>query len=115
MSQSLGNILTQLEVLTRDRRAEWKESGRAAELVLPVGGTVVILSKNPYTELFGGGAPGPFKLSVLSESGTELASLEARQGDANYLRLKGLYELAHQQARRVDDVLEEIEKQLTRL
>lgn len=117
MAHPLSGILTQLESSTRAGRAHWKESGRAGELVLPVSesGVVVTLSKNPFTELFGGMPAGPFKLSVLSESGTEVSSLEARSGEEHYPRLKNLFETAQGQARRVVDLLTDVEQELARL
>lgn len=117
MPHVLSHILASLQSATITGRASWKESGRAGELVLPLpeSGIVVTLSKNPFTELFGNGPAGPFKLSVLSESGTEVASLEARHGEEHYSQLKDLFESAYARARRVVDVLNDVERQLALL
>lgn len=115
MSQGLEKVLDQLETLTRRGRAPWHESGRPAEFVLPIKAGVLVLSKNPFTELLSGSSPGPFKLAVLTDGGTELAKLEARHGEAFYTRLKDLFDVAQQQARRVDDVIGDVEKELAQL
>ncbi len=116
MPHPLSRVLEQLEAATREQRAAWRESGRAAELITPLpSGAIVVLSKNPYSEFLTGGSPGPFKLSILAEGGTVLSSLDAAVGGEFYDRLQGLYRVAKAQAADVDQQLGQVERELAGL
>ena len=116
MAHRLDNVLAELERQTRDHKASWRTSGRPAELLVPLkSGLIVVLSNNPYSELFGGGRPGPFRLAALSESGSELTAIEARPDDEYYGRLRALYDEASARAIDVDRQVARIEQELASL
>ena len=115
MAHSLAKVLDRMEALTRNGRANWRQSGRPAELLSPLpSGVIVVLSRNPFidpTVL----PPGPYRLSILSESGSELAYMEARVRDEYYARLHDLYARATEQATDVDRRIDLVERELAAL
>ena len=104
-----------MEKLTAEGAARWRQSGRPAELLSPLpSGIIVVLARNPCID------PailplGPYRLSILSESGSELACMEARQRDVFYDRLHKLFVAASSQADDVDRRIRQVEVELAGL
>lgn len=110
MSATYDQLLSDLLEASREGRVMWKESPRSSTFSVSLNVNSITIAQKIYTGQYEDHVD--YLLAISDSSGKTLDSVLYEHDNPNYSNASELFSLALRKARRIDETLDEISKQI---